>query len=152
MILFQDFYDANELFKYLSESSLFLGGDLGNPDSWFVPPSFFRRYWFLCANHKRDRMDNIVDILAGLGKHMIELMGERKKMYIEREHYASFFPEATKEEVQHVVDNVFLQKDDQQHLDDIYLQQQEHYAMDEDEHKFMDDSSMVNNLPLGVLL
>jgi hypothetical protein len=150
MILFQDFYDANELFEYLSESSVFLGGELGNPDSWFVPPSFFRRYWFLCPNHKRNRMDNTVDILVGLGKHMIQLMTRRKQMYIERELYAEFFPEPSKEEVQQVVDNAFLQTDDQQYLNDIYMKQ---FTM-EDEDELMNGGGgdlLSNDLPLGMI-
>jgi hypothetical protein len=151
MILFQDFYNANDLFEYLAESSVFLGGELGNPDSWFVPSNFFRRYWFLCPNHKRDRMDNAVDILVDLGKHMIQLMTQRKQMYIERELYAEHFPEPTNEEVlQQVVDNVFLQTNDQHYLDDIYLQQQQHFTM-EDEDELTNDSILANDLPLGML-
>ncbi|KAI8887855.1 hypothetical protein K501DRAFT_241617 [Backusella circina FSU 941] len=92
MILFQDFYDANELFDYLAENSVFLGGELGNQDAWFVPPTFLRRYWFLCPNHKSDRLDNSVDIMVNLGKKMIQLMFERKKMYIEREQHKELFP------------------------------------------------------------
>ncbi|KAL0138496.1 basic-leucine zipper transcription factor [Mucor lusitanicus] len=147
MILFQDFYNANDLFDYLAESSVFLGGELGNPDSWFVPPNFFKRYWFLCPNHKHKRMDNAVEIMVNLGKKMIDLMAQRKQMYIERDQYADYFPEPTKEQVeqqvQQVVDDEFLHRDDQQHLDDMYQQQQqqcmEMFAMDEDEDEDMLD-------------
>ncbi|GAA5815311.1 hypothetical protein MFLAVUS_008817 [Mucor flavus] len=135
MILFQDFYDANELFSYLAESSVFLGGKLGNPDSWFVPPNFFKRYWFLCPNHKHDRMDNALEIMVGLGKKMIQLMTQRKQMYIERDLYSEYFPEPTVEQVvQHVVDQVFLERDDQQHLDDIYnTPMEDMFSMEDDE-------------------
>lgn len=149
MILFQDFYDANDLFDYLAESSVFLGGELGNPDSWFVPPNFFKRYWFLCPNHKHKRMDNAVEIMVNLGKKMIDLMAQRKQMYIERDQYADYFPEPTKEQVeqqvQQVVDDEFLHRDDQQHLDDMYQQQQqqcmEMFAMDEDDDEDMLDQN-----------
>lgn len=134
MILFQDFYNANELFDYLAENSVFLGGELGNPDSWFVPPKFFKRYWFLCPNHKRKRMDNAVEIMVKLGKQMIELMEQRKQMYIDREHHADYFPQPTTKEqtkqIQHAVDQEFLYKDDQQYLDEIY-QQQHHQQQQE---------------------
>jgi hypothetical protein len=136
MILYQDFYDANELFDYLAESSVFLGGELGNPDSWFVPPNFFKKYWFLCPNHKHDRMDNAVEIMVNLGKKMIQLMATRKQMYIEREQYAEFFPI-----VQEQVDEVFLQKNDQQHLNDMV--QELFDSMEQD------DQEDLGDLPLG---
>ncbi|CAO3638934.1 unnamed protein product [Mucor hiemalis] len=148
MILFQDFYDANELFRYLQESSVFLGGELGNPDSWFVPPNFFKRYWFLCPNHKRHRLDNAVEALVNLGKHMMQLMAQRKQMYIERENYPEFFPEPTAvaatptptefdQVVQQAVDEEFLQRDDHQHLNDIYHQQpmDNLFSMEDDDDK-----------------
>ncbi|CAO0791411.1 unnamed protein product [Mucor circinelloides] len=148
MILFQDFYNANDLFDYLAESSVFLGGELGNPDSWFVPPNFFKRYWFLCPNHKHKRMDNAVEIMVKLGKKMIDLMAQRKQMYIERDQYADYFPEPSKEQVeqvQQVVDDEFLHRDDQQHLDDMYQQQQqqcmEMFAMEEDDDEDMLDQN-----------
>ena len=96
MILFQDYYNANELFDYLTENSVFLGGEVGNPDSWFVPPSFFKRYWFLCPNHKPERMDNAVEIMIDLGKSMAQVLSKRKEMYIQRDKYKSAFPEPTK--------------------------------------------------------
>ncbi|KAI8994914.1 hypothetical protein BDB01DRAFT_774577 [Pilobolus umbonatus] len=128
MILFQDYYDANELFDYLAENSVFLGGELGNPDSWFVPPSFLKRYWFLCPNHKRQRMDNAVEIMVKLGKRMLELILERKQMYIKRELYPDYFPEPTPEEM----DAEFLAKDDHEHLHDIFNRANELFPMDEE--------------------
>lgn len=147
MILYQDFYDANELFAYLAESSVFLGGEIGNPDSWFVPPSFFKRYWFLCPNHKHDRMDNTVELMVSLGKSMIQLMTERKQMYIERELYSEHFPEPIVEQVvQHVVDEVFLQRNDQQYLNDIYnTPMDDIFSIDGDE------DLLASDLPLGKL-
>lgn len=134
MILFQDFYDANELFDYLADSSVFLGGELGNPDSWFVPPNFFKKYWFLCPNHKHDRMDNAVEIMVNLGQKMIQLMATRKQMYIEREHYQEFFPQVVlEEEEQKRVDEAFLQKDDQQHLNDMVKNLFDMEQQDEDD-------------------
>ncbi|KAG2213146.1 hypothetical protein INT47_011295, partial [Mucor saturninus] len=119
MILYQDFYDANELFAYLAESSVFLGGEVGNPDAWFVPPSFYKRYWFLCPNHKYERTDKKVETMFDLGQSLIQFMTLRKQMYIQRDLYREHFPiPATA--VQHVVDQVFLQRNDQDYLNDIY--------------------------------
>jgi hypothetical protein len=116
MILFQDFYDANELFDYLAENSVFLGGELGNQDAWFVPPTFLRRYWFLCPNHKSDRLDNSVDIMVNLGKKMIQLMHERKEMYIEREKYKHLFPDTCREKSDILTQDVSLGKDENVYL------------------------------------
>ncbi|KAI9004874.1 hypothetical protein CLU79DRAFT_782162 [Phycomyces nitens] len=80
MIMFQDYYDANELFDYLVSSAMFLGGEMGNPDCWFVSPQFFGQYWFLCPNHTPERMDNAVEIMRMLGQRMMATMMERKEM------------------------------------------------------------------------
>ncbi|OAD75295.1 basic-leucine zipper transcription factor [Phycomyces blakesleeanus NRRL 1555(-)] len=80
MIMFQDYYDANELFDYLVESAMFLGGEMGNPDCWFVSPQFLGQYWFLCPNHTPQRMDNAVEIMRMLGQRMMSMMMERKEM------------------------------------------------------------------------
>jgi hypothetical protein len=145
MILFQDFYNANELFDYLLENSVFLGGELGNIDAWFVPPKFFKKYWYLCPNHKHDRMDNTVEVMVQLNKKMIELMVRRKQMYIERELYSDYFPAPTQEQ-QQAIDNEFLQKDDEQHLHDM-LFEKEHTEEDDDINYFLhDDMSDMNEI------
>ncbi|KAI8334817.1 hypothetical protein BC941DRAFT_515553 [Chlamydoabsidia padenii] len=92
MILFQDFYNANELFDLLVESATFLGGDISNPDCWIVPPCFIHKFWFLCPNHRPDRVDNLVEIVVGLGQEMLQMMMERKAMYLERDRFADYFP------------------------------------------------------------
>lgn len=93
MIIFQDFYDANELFNFLINTSMFLGGSPGNQDDWFVPPAFLRKYWFLIPNHKPpNRLDNVVEIVVYLGQKLQEQMLVRKRMYFEREKYADHFP------------------------------------------------------------
>ncbi|KAI8388224.1 uncharacterized protein BYT42DRAFT_559316 [Radiomyces spectabilis] len=106
MILFQDFYDANELFDFLIDSAIFLGGELGNPDCWFVPPSFLSKYWFLCPNHKPERMDNAVEIMVELGQQMIKHMFQRKQMYIQREQYPDYFPNPATDASQSLCNNV----------------------------------------------
>lgn len=93
MILFQDYYDANELFNFLFNTAMFMGGSPGNQDHWFVPPSFLRKYWFLVPNQKPPlRMDNSVEIVVYLGSRLQEAMQLRKQMYYERERYIEHFP------------------------------------------------------------
>ncbi|KAI8990145.1 hypothetical protein BDB01DRAFT_780175 [Pilobolus umbonatus] len=95
MIIFQDYYDANELFNFLIEHAVFIGGELGNPDCWFVPPQFISKYWFLCPNSRPNRPDNSVEFAIFFAKKMIESLNRRKEMYILRENHVDKFPEPT---------------------------------------------------------
>ncbi|KAI8090133.1 uncharacterized protein B0P05DRAFT_594484 [Gilbertella persicaria] len=92
MIIFQDFYDANELFNFLIESAMFIGGELGNPDCWFVPPSFISKYWFLCPNYKPTRPDNSVEFAVFLAQRMLNRLKRRKELYIMRDLNPDLFP------------------------------------------------------------
>ncbi|CAO3622639.1 unnamed protein product [Cunninghamella blakesleeana] len=92
MIMFQGYYDANALFSFLISQSVFLGGDLGNPDCWFVPPSFFQTYWFLMPNHRPRRMDNAIEIAVNQGRTLSRMLFQRKKMYLQRDRFADYFP------------------------------------------------------------
>lgn len=91
MIIFQDFYNANELFNFLIESAMFIGGELGNPDCWFVPPQFLSKYWFLCPNHRPTRPDNSVELAVFFAQRMIDALKRRKEMYIMRDKHADHF-------------------------------------------------------------
>lgn len=113
---------------------MFLGGELGNLDSWFVPPEFFRKYWFIIPSHQRQRIDNAVEVMAYVNKKMIELLSKRKAMYIEREQYQEYFPTPTKEEQQEI-DNAFLQKDDMQILSDMLLEAQQQEDIKKEENQ-----------------
>ncbi|KAG0173794.1 hypothetical protein DFQ28_008126 [Apophysomyces sp. BC1034] len=95
MILFQDYYDANALFNSLIESAMFMGGEFGNPDCWFVPPSFLRQYWFLCPNHKAERIDNMEELATSVAQKISHRLQERKQMYNQRESYPEIFPPPT---------------------------------------------------------
>ncbi|KAK4516913.1 Protein-L-isoaspartate O-methyltransferase [Mucor velutinosus] len=91
MIIFQDYYDANELFNFLLESAMFIGGELGNPDCWFVPPNFIRKYWFLCPNYRPTRPDNSVELAVFFAQRMIDSLKRRKEMYIMRDKHMEYF-------------------------------------------------------------
>ncbi|ORX57031.1 hypothetical protein DM01DRAFT_1406457 [Hesseltinella vesiculosa] len=95
MILFQGFYDANTLFSFLIKQCIFLGGDLGNPDCWYVPPVFFQNYWFLMPNHRPRRVDNAIELAVNQGRTLSRMLFQRKKMYIERDRYLELFPPTT---------------------------------------------------------
>ncbi|KAI8642752.1 hypothetical protein BD408DRAFT_443134 [Parasitella parasitica] len=95
MIIFQDFYDANELFNFLLESAMFIGGELGNPDCWFVPPNFIRKYWFLCPHYRPTRPDNSVEVAVFFAQKMIDSLKRRKEMYIMRDKHMEYFLQPT---------------------------------------------------------
>ncbi|KAI7904175.1 uncharacterized protein BX663DRAFT_504178 [Cokeromyces recurvatus] len=100
MIIFQDFYDTNELFRFLLESAVFIGGELGNPDCWFVPPSFIAKYWFLCPNYKPTRPDNSVELAVFFAERMLDSLKKRKAMYIMRDHYSDYFMPVQQDDVE----------------------------------------------------
>jgi hypothetical protein len=110
MILFQDFYDPNELFNFLLDGAVFIGGELGNPDCWFVPPHFIRKYWFLCPNHRPTRPDNSVELAYFIGDRMMEALNVRKEMYIDRENHADAFPQYSRSERSALDDNGNVRK------------------------------------------
>ncbi|CAO3595982.1 unnamed protein product [Absidia cylindrospora] len=83
MILYQDFYNANELFDLLMGSAMFLGGELENSDCWMVPPEFLHKFWFLCPNHRPQRLDNLTEMAVDMGQKMIKMMMERKAMHFD---------------------------------------------------------------------
>ncbi|KAI7861076.1 hypothetical protein BDC45DRAFT_493477 [Circinella umbellata] len=47
MILFQDYYDPEEVFELLSTKTKFIGGDTRDSRNWVPDPKFSERYWFL---------------------------------------------------------------------------------------------------------
>ncbi|CAO3593887.1 unnamed protein product [Absidia cylindrospora] len=126
MILFQDFYNGNELFDLLVSSATFLGGDVSNPDNWMVAPSFLHQYWFLCPNHRPHRLDNLVDIVVGMGQDMIKMMMERKAMYFERDRFNDYFPSDLPQQQQPSPshdESSTQQQQQQQQQQDLELQQ-----------------------------
>ncbi|ORZ13463.1 hypothetical protein BCR42DRAFT_418366, partial [Absidia repens] len=92
MILYQDFYNANELFDLLTGSAMFLGGELENSDCWMVPPEFLHKFWFLCPNHRPQRLDNLTDMAVEMGQKIIKMMMERKAMHFENGRFGDDLP------------------------------------------------------------
>ncbi|KAI7887383.1 hypothetical protein K492DRAFT_232854 [Lichtheimia hyalospora FSU 10163] len=95
MIIFQDFYDADDLFTTLVEQAVFTGSELGDPDCWTVPRSFVLKYWFLLPNHRpAKRTDDIVDIVVDSCQRMLKhFVDHRIPMYMHhRDQYPDQFP------------------------------------------------------------
>ena len=47
MILFQEYYDVDEVFELLTTKTRFIGGDTRDARNWVPDPKFSERYWFL---------------------------------------------------------------------------------------------------------
>lgn len=90
LIIFKDFYELEDLFMLLLETALFKGGQIGDPDCWYVPDVFLRKYWFVLPNHKpSNRCDNSYELMVASAKHMMKMLDERKRAYIQRSRIVS---------------------------------------------------------------
>ncbi|KAI8874965.1 hypothetical protein K501DRAFT_234325 [Backusella circina FSU 941] len=98
MIIFQDYYDANEIFNFLLDQAMFMGGELGNPDCWFIPPAFISKWWFICPNSRPMRTDGAIQVARWVAAKMMESLKSRKWMYLERERYLDRFPQPDEQE------------------------------------------------------
>ena len=49
MILFQDYFDIDECFQYLTQSTVFTGGDVRVPRNWCTDSDYTSKFWF-CAH------------------------------------------------------------------------------------------------------
>lgn len=47
MILFQDYYNIDECFQYLTQKSVFKGGDVRDSRNWVVDPKYSIQFWFI---------------------------------------------------------------------------------------------------------
>ncbi|KAI7851790.1 hypothetical protein BDC45DRAFT_203486 [Circinella umbellata] len=151
MIIFQDYYDANELFNMLYSSAMFLGGCPGNQDNWFVPPSFLRKYWFLCPSTKPQRLDNSVEIAVYLSQRLQRVLHFRKQMYYEREKYIEHFPSPPVIEEHETTDE--MSRRSPSHEDDMMIEAaSDHFNSDQDsdaEETFFEFS---DDLPTNMML
>ncbi|KAI9494383.1 hypothetical protein BDB00DRAFT_938376 [Zychaea mexicana] len=101
MILFQDFYNVDDMLITLIENAVFTGGEIGNPDCWLVPKRFLVKYWFLLPNHRpKKRTDDAVETVVNFGQQMMQMLVERKQMYIDREQYPAHFPRQQQQQQQ----------------------------------------------------
>ncbi|KAI9311562.1 hypothetical protein BX666DRAFT_941165 [Dichotomocladium elegans] len=78
LILFQDFYDTNDLFNILVKEALFIGDDIGDPDCWTVPAHFIQKYWFILPNHRvTNRKDDAVDVAVRSCQHLLATLDQQ---------------------------------------------------------------------------
>lgn len=47
MILFQDFYNMDDCFNFLTQTTVFMGGDVRNTRNWVLGPEYSLKFWFL---------------------------------------------------------------------------------------------------------
>lgn len=86
LIIYKDFYDAEDLFMLLMETALFKGGQIGDPDCWYVPDIFLQKYWFILPNHTAPRCVDEAQraLLYASARHMLNKLDDRKRAYIQR--------------------------------------------------------------------
>lgn len=58
MILFQDLYNMDECFNFLTETGLFIGGDVRNARNWLNSPEYSRKFWFLSHQLVDENIDD----------------------------------------------------------------------------------------------
>lgn len=70
----------------LMETALFKGGQIGDPDCWYVPDIFLQKYWFILPNHTAPRCVDEAQraLLYASARHMLNKLDDRKRAYIQR--------------------------------------------------------------------
>ncbi|KAI7897309.1 uncharacterized protein EV154DRAFT_390139, partial [Mucor mucedo] len=47
MIIFQDYYNVDDCFQFLTQKSVFMGGDVRDTRNWVVDPKYSLQFWFI---------------------------------------------------------------------------------------------------------
>lgn len=47
MIIFQDYFNIDDCFQFLTQKSVFIGGDVRDTRNWVVDPKYSLQFWFL---------------------------------------------------------------------------------------------------------
>lgn len=58
MILFQGLYDIDACFNFLTETAVFIGGDVRNARNWLNCPEYSLRFWFLSHQLVDENIDD----------------------------------------------------------------------------------------------
>ncbi|CEI97817.1 hypothetical protein RMCBS344292_11942 [Rhizopus microsporus] len=77
MILFQDYFDVDECFQYLTQSTVFTGGDVRVPRNWRTGSDYTSKFWF-CAHEFID--DPGFRPMASACNSVLELLKEKGSM------------------------------------------------------------------------
>jgi hypothetical protein len=47
MIIFQDYYNIDDCFQFLSQNTVFMGGDVRDTRNWVIDPKYSLKFWFI---------------------------------------------------------------------------------------------------------
>lgn len=62
MILFQDYYNIDDCFQFLTRKSVFMGGDIRDTRNWVVDPKYSLQFWFISHLLVDQNYDDCIDI------------------------------------------------------------------------------------------
>lgn len=61
MIIFQDYYSIDDCFQFLTENTVFMGGDVRDTRNWVIDPEYSLKYWFICHQLVEHTYDDCID-------------------------------------------------------------------------------------------
>ncbi|KAI8878979.1 hypothetical protein K501DRAFT_194659 [Backusella circina FSU 941] len=62
LILFQDYYNADECFQALIQSTIFIGGDVRDAQNWKSDPSYSMKFWFVSHHLFDQSLEDYLDL------------------------------------------------------------------------------------------
>jgi hypothetical protein len=70
LIIFQDYFNMDDCFTFLTQNTIFVGGDVRDKRNWVVRPEYSMKFWFL----SHQLVDNSYD--DTLVKQDVEIINE----------------------------------------------------------------------------
>jgi hypothetical protein len=61
MIIFQDYYNIDDCFEFLTLNTVFKGGDVRDSRNWVVDPKYSMKYWFICHQLVEQTYDDCIN-------------------------------------------------------------------------------------------
>lgn len=61
MIIFQDYYNMDDCFQFLSQNTVFMGGDVRDTRNWVIDPEYSLKFWFLSHQLVDQSYDECID-------------------------------------------------------------------------------------------
>ncbi|KAI8640637.1 hypothetical protein BD408DRAFT_419397 [Parasitella parasitica] len=65
MIIFQDYYNMDDCFQFLTQNTVFMGGDIRDTRNWVIDPEYSLKFWFLSHQLVDHSYDECIDATTG---------------------------------------------------------------------------------------
>ncbi|KAL7309916.1 hypothetical protein PS15m_010738 [Mucor circinelloides] len=62
MIIFQDYYNMDDCFQFLTQNTVFMGGDVRDTRNWVIDPEYSMKFWFLSHQLVDQSYDECLDM------------------------------------------------------------------------------------------